>query len=62
MAAAIRRLYDPIWERWAPARNRVRYSDSPGRTLLNIQLANYAGVLTGGGALPEFGAGAEVGS
>jgi hypothetical protein len=62
MAAAIRRLYDRDLETMGnAARNRVlqRFTWSNS---LSIQLANYASVLTGSGTLPEFGAGAEVGS
>jgi alpha-1,6-mannosyltransferase len=62
MAAAIRRLYDrDLAAMGTAARHRVlqRFTWSNS---LNIQLANYASVLTGSGALPEFGAGAEVGS
>jgi alpha-1,6-mannosyltransferase len=62
MAAAIRRLYDrDLGTLGTAARNRVlrRFTWSHS---LNIQLANYASVLTGGITLPEFGAGAEVGS
>lgn len=61
MAAAIRRLYDRDLEALgAAARHRVlqRFNWSNS---LSILLANYAGVLTGGRALPEFAAGAEVG-
>lgn len=62
MAAAIRRLYDrDLGTLGTAARNRVlqRFTWSHS---LNIQLANYASVLTGGVRLPEFGAEAEVGS
>jgi alpha-1,6-mannosyltransferase len=62
MAAAIRRLYDRDLEiLGTAARSRVlqRFTWSNS---LNIQLANYASVLTGGGTLPEFGTRAEVGS
>ena len=61
MAAAIRCLYDRDLEALgAAARHRVlqRFNWSNS---LSILLANYAGVLTGGRALPEFAAGAEVG-
>ncbi len=62
MAAAIRRLYDRDLEALGQAaRHRVlqRFTWSNS---MSIQLANYASVLTGSGALPEFGARAEVGS
>jgi alpha-1,6-mannosyltransferase len=63
MAAAIRRLYDrDLGVLGAAARSRVlqRFTWSNS---LNIQLANYASVLTGSGPLSEFGAGRQpVGS
>jgi len=57
MAAAIRRLYDrDLGTLGTAARNRVlrRFTWSHS---LNIQLANYASVLTGGITLPEFARG-----
>ena len=62
MAAAIRRLYDrDLGTLGAAARSRVlqRFTWSHS---LGMQLANYAGVLTGGRMPPVFGARAEVGS